>query len=725
MTGTVMVDDIYPGSAGSDPSDLTVLGDELFFTAVDGRHGRELWKSDGTAPGTTMVRNLAPDSPDQIQGSSISSLVPAGSRLFFVADPCPRRASPCPYGPAPLGKQIFVTDGTASGTHMVRRITAPGSVVADTSTMAWLPGSSQGTGILLFVVNAGRHTDQLWRTNGTAAGTFQIKDINPRGLAYPQELTPIHTGKTWRIVFIADDGAHGMELWTSNGTSEGTRLVKDINPGPAGSFPEYLTPVTLPHGHAVMFQADGGPSGSELWTTNGTSSGTRRVDVNLHQNNGSCPMSLTPFPGGIFFTASSQQTLPSCSPLALSSPDENQLYQASNRTAIVRRIYQVQGPVRSVTAQSGDGSDSVYPLLWHGGYLYFESEERNRSGGLLGYQLRRIAGSYGHSASQLMVTFAPASGGVLTATWFRNRLVLLVGNELLSTTGSSKRLQVLASTAGAIGGISDNAPFVAFHNRLYFAASQGPGLPWHIWSTNGEPGTGRQLGGITLDTSGAFTPDLTVDGSSMVFLAHGGRNRAALWATDGTRAGSRLLHTFPVLQTNFACDIGGFTLLRGVVYFSGSDTRHGYELWRSKLTPGSTTLVKDIAAGENSSSIFDMTPFDGKLWFRAADGVHGDELWNSNGTAAGTRMVRDFNPGEDANTWGVGYLTPAGHRMFFVADEPGHTGLWMTNGTASGTIPFLGRQPSDPQGLTATGEDVYFTATMPATGEELWVIRPV
>ena len=56
--GTVLVKDILGGSSGSFPSYLTNVNGTLFFGANDGSHGNELWKSDGTAAGTVMVKDI-------------------------------------------------------------------------------------------------------------------------------------------------------------------------------------------------------------------------------------------------------------------------------------------------------------------------------------------------------------------------------------------------------------------------------------------------------------------------------------------------------------------------------------------------------------------------------------------------------------------------------------------------------------------------------------------
>ena len=58
--GTVLVKDVYPGNIGSYPSKLTNVNGTLFFVADDGVHGNELWKSDGTAASFTLVKDVYP-----------------------------------------------------------------------------------------------------------------------------------------------------------------------------------------------------------------------------------------------------------------------------------------------------------------------------------------------------------------------------------------------------------------------------------------------------------------------------------------------------------------------------------------------------------------------------------------------------------------------------------------------------------------------------------------
>ena len=72
---------------------------------------------------------------------------------------------------------------------------------------------------------------ELFRSDGTSSGTYMVKDIYPGYTgSFPANLTAV--GST--LFFSANDGTHGTELWKSDGTSAGTVMVSDINPGSCG-----------------------------------------------------------------------------------------------------------------------------------------------------------------------------------------------------------------------------------------------------------------------------------------------------------------------------------------------------------------------------------------------------------------------------------------------------------------------------------------------------------
>jgi ELWxxDGT repeat protein len=151
--------------------------------------------------------------------------------------------------------------------------------VAEELGLAGVLGLEAGRGILFFTAWDPDHGRELWASDGTAAGTRRVTDLHPGAFpesAYSSEAgfldtrTLVVAGR--RAYFTAYDAETGWELWTSDGTVAGTRVVKDIWEG-GDSYPYHLTAAL----ERVFFTAYDPGNGRELWTSDGTDAGTRRV----------------------------------------------------------------------------------------------------------------------------------------------------------------------------------------------------------------------------------------------------------------------------------------------------------------------------------------------------------------------------------------------------------------------------------------------------------------
>jgi ELWxxDGT repeat protein len=148
-------------------------------------------------------------------------------------------------------------DGTAAGTRLLKAVDRPHPVligVSDSSPELTPVGSQ-----LFFRADDGVHGLELWKTDGTPEGTVLVKDLAPG--SHDSRLHGL-TAAGGTLYFGATDEVHGYELWRSDGTAAGTTLVQDILPGPAPSNPDQLTAAD---DGTLYFTANDGEHGRELW----------------------------------------------------------------------------------------------------------------------------------------------------------------------------------------------------------------------------------------------------------------------------------------------------------------------------------------------------------------------------------------------------------------------------------------------------------------------------
>ena len=280
--GTSLVKDINNGTGSSSPTNLFSWNGTLYFSAYSSTNGRELWKSDGTAGGTVMVQDIYAGS----NYSYPSNFTDYNGTLYFSAF---SSSGNC---------ELWKTDGTGGGTMQVKDFNplASGLQVSNTGILGIYNGQ------LIIAANDGTNGAELWKSDGTSGGTTLIKDINPGSNSSEISGGIIYNGLYY---FAANNGSSGIELWVTDGTNGGTQLVKDIN---NGTFYSYLSGF-FPFGNKFYFTAYTNSSGRELWVSDGTAGGTSMlVDATFGTSN-TPPAYITPNGSYFFFFAEGGQEL--------------------------------------------------------------------------------------------------------------------------------------------------------------------------------------------------------------------------------------------------------------------------------------------------------------------------------------------------------------------------------------------------------------------------------
>ncbi|MET0555352.1 MAG: hypothetical protein ABW221_20080 [Vicinamibacteria bacterium] len=251
--GTSLVKDIAPGSFGGVQYSGSAVwhGALLFCARGAGSEAPRLWRSDGTTEGTYALSDLGPDWPQSFRGCQFA--VNRGRVLFTTQ----------------FNRFLWSTDGTAAGTSLVKDMGA--SALPDFYDV---PALAPVGRFVYFVAPGPGGGYEVWRTDGSAAGTVLVKDVAP-GSASSAPVDLRAAGPRGLLTFTADDGVHGFERWVSDGTPAGTRLLADIDPGPNYSVaPEGRVLAELVGGRLLFSAYVEGVTGFELWTTDGTPEGT-------------------------------------------------------------------------------------------------------------------------------------------------------------------------------------------------------------------------------------------------------------------------------------------------------------------------------------------------------------------------------------------------------------------------------------------------------------------
>lgn len=633
VSGTAeLVFDATPGNPNSTIELIKVVGNQVWFFVESDYENSGLCVTDGTPGGTVRLKT---------EFDTIRELEALNGKVYFTRDT------------STTGALLWETDGTKAGTKLVT--SADGTPMPDhvqqilfdaTGTKFLLRGSLPGVG------------GELWSFDGTNA---TLIELNPGSAGSNPSSFRNFAGKS---LFVADDGVVGRELWSTDGTLAGTQLVKDLDGLPTGSVADPGEGDVL--GGELYFPVLGAGVEFELWKTDGTAAGTVPV-ANIDTAGQAEPNSFMTVGGQLFFSAN------------VDSIWGRELWVTDGTAAGTRIVIDIQAGTADGVESSGLGMHAL------NGELLFVPKHA-----VAGAELWKTDGM----AATLVKDIYPGleSGG---PSWMTD---LPTGEVLMSARD----------------------------------AQQGR----NFWVTDGTPaGTRFAFKTDTSSTDSSLPEDFfSVNGRFFLFTADDGFIGRELYRWDRQNGVQLLMDFNPGEDSSNCYDFTNVTLDGQLVTLFGVNTPElGGELWRTDGTPAGTQLVHDINPTPTIGGFLGHLvyhPAHDRIYFTGDDGLNGAELWTTDGTSAGTMMLVDIEPAVDGS--GKPYsgnpreMTPIGDLFVFSAWKIGlQRELWVSDGTPAGTQLLFQFNPdyegSDPEEFVAFNGLVGFYAFHPGFGRELFV----
>ncbi|HEY7116208.1 MAG TPA: ELWxxDGT repeat protein [Tepidisphaeraceae bacterium] len=728
--GTSMFMDVAPGATSANVRGLTVAGPYLFFETTENGL-MDLWRTDGTQQNTVRLAQFTFTAPPEI--------VAHQDKVYVAATP-----------PGEYPDQIWESDGTVQGTRLFKDISPANNVPvgnltvmggnlyftaatgASSTATLWrsdftpegtapvLPNPptgfnpyplAAGTDQLFFYANDPTAGRELWRSDGTATGTYRLADIRPgTASSVPQAMfKPLVTARG--AYFFADDGTSGAELYFADGGAApgSTYRVKDIYPGSTSSFDTHVgfQGAMLPDGR-LLLDADDPAVGFEPQVSDATAAGTHPiVDINT--------LTMSSFPAELIDAGGV--------PLVGARPPNDLRPSPLQFTRALFRIAPDGGAPTYLSAAAPDTDESQNgPVTGRGRYEYVTFKGYT-------YFYNAFAGTNNH----LYRTDGTPAG---------TQSFLSFNRSWPEDTFATRRYRHLA----VVG------------DRLYFTGpdnAAGSGLA--LYRTDGTPqGTEEVFHAPVRITDLIAGPD----GQTLYFspdtkLAKIGNGAAAadVFAETGQQvlhlgfAGTRLVFSSLATGANFLGFSDGSS--NNVTLFTGINVSSDFTVFKNKVyfLTGSTLAESDgTAAGTRSvwangvegRSVtgWNRTAIGDYLYFVGSDSAHGSEWWRTDGTDAGTNLFADVVPGSGGSdpTVQTGQADVARSiatwrgSIYFTAQTPGEGAeLWRAGASGGGTPELVanldpGPTGSDPTSLTVIGDQLYFIATRPDVGREVFKV---
>lgn len=632
--GTGIYKDIFPGFGGSNPIHLTVVNNTLLFFATEDGNAYKLWQTKGdaadiiavpqssgsqigyTGPGIAFTFNNAmcfnggtglykyvPGSADgitKLNNINANQYAVVNNNIFFIAD-----------------QALWVADGSPALPTILKS--------EKIQNMAAVGDN------LYFTIDKGVNGVELWRSGGTIANTYLVKGNFPQtSNTAPAYLTGV--GNT--LLFAANDGITGNELWRSDGTTGGTALLKDINKTATASASPDLSKVRqqIINNNQLLFSATTPQYGNELYVTDGTTGGTKLLKNiapgaadGLGLNGtpiGIGPAYFTNFKSySYFFAAKSDSIL--------------RVWRTDGTVAGTQQV-------DSFTQTYYSDPPQVINMIAGKNHLYYYVN-RNGRGWIYstdGNSARQLALGDMDISTIFRNPELAITGDTLFFAFGQDNTGQGFGKELWMTDGTVANTKQVKNIYADPYKSSNPTNLFAFKGKVYFSANDGTGN--YLWTSDGSEAGTRLFKKVSLlqppfvVSNYVNSNPATISGNKAFFTANDSVHGFELWVTDGTTDG-----TMMVKDINSGAGhgrVGNMVDVNGMLYFFADDGVHGEELWKSDGTAAGTVMVKDMAPGKVDAYGYCMTAGKNNLLYF----YYNMAIWQSDGTVQGTKAVDDF-----------------------------------------------------------------------------------
>lgn len=614
---TYMVADLKPGLSGSYPERFIEINGKLIFQS-----GLTTYLTDGTKEGTHDL-NI-----HLYQVQDYTYYIHYDNRLFFAAQDKTH------------GYELWETDGTLEGSKITKDI-YPGNMYSGSVPS----GFTAYKGEFYFNASDGKSSG-LWKSNGSEAGTVLVHE----GLASNLKVC------NNKLFLSLNDEIHGKELWISDGTTEGTNMVVDIN---CNTYMSYSATNILGKVRDKILLLSGANDTSYWFSSDGTEQGT----VSYKKQYSRIPA-----------------------------------YGISSTTYKDHIYYQGLNDDLWITDGTTEGTTSNYlidnPKNFFGfkDKVFFVAETRNG-----GNELYSTTEDISSADLFKHIYLGKSSSNACYFTEYKDHMYFTAsdgdhGREVWKSNGTPEGTNILKDIfTGTSGSNFDN--YIVFNDRLFFA---GPVLYSSDGTTEGTTEY-TDKDGNTIEN-----PEyLTVFNSELYFSNDNGFQKIDKETNEVIVLGNKLI---PITYSEKPSIVEGL----GKLFFCSYSEWNKFQLWCSDGTPEGTKSLLDLN-GPDCLHPANIIATSSKVYFTLYCEQTGRELWETDGTAANTKLTSDIYPGYECSNPN-NFIFLKNDLLFLAEDKTKGKNLFILKGVGN---PAITNENPDTTETSIKHKDLYKSIIYP------------